>query len=58
MLGFRAFQNIWIVSVSSITSILIIEPLVSYAFFRQSPTTGAFIGLVFGAIGFAAALFL
>jgi hypothetical protein len=38
MLGFRSFKNIWIVSAASITTILIIEPILAYAFFHQLPT--------------------
>jgi len=56
MLGFSAFKNIWIVSVTSITSILIIEPVLAYAFFQQLPTTGALIGLILGALGFLSAM--
>lgn len=51
MLGFNAFKNIWIVSVASITSILIVEPVLAWSFFHQIPTTGAIVGLVLGAIG-------
>jgi Na+-driven multidrug efflux pump len=58
MLGFRAFKNIWIVSVISITSILIIEPILAYLIFKQLPTKGAGIGLILGALGFAATLFI
>jgi hypothetical protein len=57
MLGFRAFKNIWVVSVISITSILVIEPILAYAVFRQMPTTGAIVGFVFGVLGAIAALF-
>lgn len=55
--GFKAFKNIWIVSVISITSILIIEPILAYFIFNQLPTKGAGIGLVLGAIGLYLALF-
>lgn len=55
--GIRAFGNIWVVSVISLTSILVIEPILDYAIFGQMPTRGAGIGLVFGALGFAFALF-
>lgn len=58
MLGFKSFQNIWIVSAISITSILIMEPIAAYAFFKQLPTTGALVGLILGALGFSATLFL
>ncbi len=58
MLGLSRLKNIWIVSAVSITSILIIEPVVDYVLTGQLPTRGAFIGLIFGALGFGAALFL
>jgi hypothetical protein len=58
MFGLKIFKNIWIVSVISITSILIIEPFIAYFIGGQLPTKGAIIGLVFGVLGFAAALFL
>ncbi len=58
MLGFKSFKNIWIVSVTSITSILIIEPILAYTFFHQLPTKGALIGLIFGTLGFLATIFL
>jgi hypothetical protein len=56
--GFGAFKNIWIVSVISITSILIIEPTLAYTIFHQLPTKGALIGLILGAFGFISAMFL
>jgi hypothetical protein len=56
-LGYASFQNIWIVSVTSITSILIMEPLLGYLFFRTLPTEGALIGLLLGVLGFIAAIF-
>jgi hypothetical protein len=58
MLGLRAFKNIWIVSAVSITSILIIEPIVNYTVTGQTPTKGALIGLIFGVLGFIAAFFI
>ena len=54
--GFKYFQNIWIVSAVSITSILIIEPVLAYSFFHQLPTRGAWIGLILGAVGFVTTL--
>ncbi len=56
-LGFKAFKNIWIVSVISITSILILEPVIDYFVFNQLPTKGAGIGLILGAVGLYLALF-
>ena len=56
--GFGAFKNIWIVSVISITSILIIEPVLAYTIFHQLPTKGAALGFILGALGFVVALFI
>ena len=58
MLSMEVFKNIWIVSVISITSILIAEPIIDYTITGQLPTRGAFIGLILGILGLIAALFL
>lgn len=58
MLGYKAFQNIWIVSAISVTSILIIEPILAYVIFHELPTKGALIGLILGGVGFATTLFI
>jgi hypothetical protein len=58
MFGYSHFKNIWIVSAVSITSILIIEPIIAFAVFREIPTKGALIGLIFGFLGFIFALFV
>lgn len=58
ILGFKAFKNIWVVSAASITSILIIEPVLAWTVFHQLPTTGAVIGFALGVVGlFSAVLF-
>ncbi len=57
MLGMNAFKNIWIVSVVSITSILIVEPILVWLFFKQIPTIGAVIGFILGAIGLLISIF-
>lgn len=57
MLGFATFKNIWIVSVVSITSILIVEPAVNFLIMKQFPTKGAIIGFILGVIGFVTAIF-
>ncbi len=54
--GYSLFKNIWVVSAISITSILIVEPVLAWAFFHQLPTPGAIAGLVLGAIGLCVAL--
>lgn len=57
MLGFNAFKNIWIVSAVSITSILIVEPILAWTIFHQVPTAGAIGGFVLGAVGLFLAIF-
>lgn len=54
MLGYKSYKNIWVVSAMSITSILIMEPLLCYTILKQLPTRGALIGLILGAAGFIA----
>jgi len=56
MLGFKVFQNIWIVTVISLMGILIVEPMLDYVVFRQLPGRGSVIGLICGLIGFVAVL--
>jgi len=56
MFGFKVFQNIWTVTVTSLTAILIVEPMLDYIVFRQLPGRGALIGLICGLIGFVAVL--
>lgn len=58
ILGYRAFENIWLVTAISITSVLIIEPALAYIIFQQVPTRGAWLGLGFGTAGLLSALFL
>lgn len=55
--GFNAFKNIWIISVVSITSILLIEPVLAYAVFHQLPTKGALTGLILGVVGLFLGIF-
>ena len=57
MLGINAFKNIWIVSAISITSILLVEPILAWLFFHQVPTPGAIIGFSLGTIGLFIATF-
>jgi hypothetical protein len=56
ILGYRAFHNLWTITVVSITTLLIAEPIIILAFFHQTPTIGAVIGFILGAIGLIAAL--
>ena len=57
MLGINAFKNIWVVSVVSITSILLVEPILAWTIFHQVPTVGAVLGFILGAIGLFLSLF-
>ena len=57
MLGFKAFKNIWVVAVASITSILIIEPILAWTMFHQVPTKGAVSGFILGVIGLFLSIF-
>ncbi len=58
MLGMKYFNDIWIVGVISITSIIIAEPIITYIIFQEIPSRGALIGLVLGILGMLSALFI
>ena len=58
ILSFKGLQNIWVVSIVSIVSILIAEPLVTWFVFKEVPTLGPILGFVFGLIGFFCVLFI
>lgn len=49
--GFKAFNSMWPVMVASITTILIVEPLLVLVMFRELPTWGTGVGFVLGAVG-------
>lgn len=50
-LGYQATGNIWVVTVTSLTLLLILEPIVIYAMLREIPQRGAIIGFILGAAG-------
>jgi len=54
--GYLSNKNIWVVTVISLGSILIAEPLLILFFFKEMPTTGAWVGLACAVIGMLAAL--
>ena len=56
MLGFKVFQNIWIITVTSLMGILIVEPVLNYIVFRQLPGHGSLIGLICGLVGIISVL--
>ena len=57
-LGYQSFKNIWIVGVISITSILILEPILAFTIFKEFPTKGAIIGFTLEILGFLATIFI
>ena len=57
-MGYRVVGNIWVVTIASITSILILEPIVVFAMFKEIPSRGAIIGFILGTMGFIAAIVL
>ena len=58
MFGIKYLNNIWIVGVISIASIIIMEPLITYLLFHELPSSGALMGLIFGILGLLSALFI
>lgn len=56
MIGYKAFANIWIITVISITSLLLIEVALGFILFSERPTLGAMLGFACGAVGFLLAL--
>jgi hypothetical protein len=57
IIGYQHLKNIWIVATISVTSILIVEPILAFLLFQQFPTTGAGVGFLLGVLGTLAALF-
>lgn len=55
-LGITVLRNIWIVSVVSIASELLLEPALDWTILRQLPTRGAAIGFALGTAGILIAL--
>ncbi len=58
MLGIKQWQNIWIVGVVSITSIVIMEPIITYGVFQEIPTRGVLIGFILGILGLLSVVFI
>lgn len=49
--GYKASKNIWLVTATSISAILVTEPIISWLTFHEKPTFGASLGLIFGVLG-------
>lgn len=58
MLGVKYLGNVWIVTVVSMGAVLLVEPLFNLLYMGQTPTTGALIGFVLGALGILATFLL
>lgn len=57
-LGYLAVGDIWMITVVSVTSLLLLEPLVIWSVFRELPGRGTLIGCCLGALGMLSAVFL
>ncbi len=57
-LGYMHLKNIWIIVAISVGAILVLEPILTLLLFRDVPTAGSLIGLMLGALGTLAAIFL
>lgn len=57
-LGYKAVGDIWVVTVVSVTSLLLLEPLVVWCLFQEVPGRGALIGFFLGALGMVATVLL
>ena len=57
-LGYMVVGDIWIVTVVSVTSLLLLEPVVVWAQFHEAPGRGALIGFCLGALGMLATVVL
>lgn len=56
--GYKFSRNIWLVTATSIGSILVTEPIISWLVFQQRPTFGASVGLTFGILGILSTIIL
>ena len=57
MAGYVGYRDAWIVGAISVCSIIIFDPLITYALFRELPHRGAAVGIVLGFLGMLSALF-
>ncbi|QXI31507.1 hypothetical protein [Pseudomonas vanderleydeniana] len=57
-LGYVAVGDIWVVTVVSVTSLLILEPIVVWSLFGEMPRRGALIGFCLGALGMLSTVML
>lgn len=57
-LGYVVVGDIWVVTVVSVTSLLLLEPIVVWWLFHEAPARGALIGFCLGALGMLATVLL
>ena len=57
-LGYQASGNIWVVTVTSLTLLLVLEPVVIYAMLQEIPKKGAIVGFILGAAGLVSTVVL
>jgi hypothetical protein len=55
--GYRAFNNIWVISAISITTIVIIEPILALILFKETPSVGTIVWFIFWSIWLFATLY-
>lgn len=57
-LGYVVVGDIWVVTVVSVVSLLLLEPVVVWFLFQEVPGRGALIGFCLGALGMLATVLL
>lgn len=53
-----AFQDAWFVAIVSLLTVLLVEPVVMYAFFQEFPSRGEIIGFFLAVLGMIATISL
>ena len=49
--GYQAFESMWPVMVISVVSILIVEPMLVWSMFEETPSWGSVAGFICGVVG-------
>ena len=55
--GYKAFGSMWAVMAVSVVTILIVEPVLVWAMFREIPSRTSLVALSLGAVGLGLLLF-
>lgn len=56
VVGYAAFKNVWVITIFSVGSIVIVEPLIIWYFFHEFPSKGALLGCVLAVMAITSAL--